>query len=265
MASDFATEVARWRRQLGEPGGISSNSKAETWGKTLPLWGSGEPESTYAVIILPREIAYCLIAGENSLKSLARGILVHELAHVHDNYRYRRDFGPQPEPTIDDSIDIRHLIAKGTWGEFFAQSIAYPYYPEDHREELVSLGLTRLQDSLQEIKQAKSDFQSHGNTATLWEVAIGKIGDAFFQLSRSIGLLTAAQRDGNEQFDQFFKGVNEISSTWGQIVRQLVRELNTLASQEKWDSESFNGLEDVIEQGFRATGLHPEYIPLPTD
>jgi hypothetical protein len=253
VASDFPTEVAKWQQQLGQAEGISSENTA---GKTLS-WGSGEPESTYSVITLSEGVALGLIEGDTKLKSIAIQTLIHELAHVHTDYLFLRLFGP-PSLEQSDWAGIRQFIALSTLAEFFSESIAL-LYVEDYEffEEFVSLGTTILQDAQQQIEQGILTFQKDRDIVQLWKLAVYELSKAFNQLGRSIGYLAAARHAGNDCFNQFFEDVNRLSPLWESVVGQLVDELDTLANQENWDLDSFNGLYDIIEQGFLAAGIQP--------
>lgn len=80
---------------------MTKNQEGVTGGKCL-LWGTGDPEATYAIIIIAEKVGLALVRDEESPGISPRALLVHELAHIHDDYRYLKAFGRTEPPLNND-------------------------------------------------------------------------------------------------------------------------------------------------------------------
>jgi hypothetical protein len=257
VTCDIQGEIARWQRQLERPVSITANAEGVTAGKCL-LWGSGDPENTYAIVIISEEIGIALVNGEYLSGSRARALIVHELAHIHDNYNHLRVFGRTEPPMNDDWGGIRHAIAIAAWGEYFAESIAAPYFNDDASELQVTFVVELVSGCLHRTRQAISEFRSHGDIGVLWQVAGDEISNMFCHFGRVIGLMWKMYPNDDAVSDQLFDAIYRLSRSWGQVVRQLDRELNAIAGQHEWDSQTCLSLEGVVARGFNASGLYPK-------
>jgi len=246
VTSEFPEEVTRWSQQIGEPGGVSSE---RTVAKTL-FWGA-----EYAVILLREDIAFGWVEGVDEVVSLAEGLLVHELAHVHDYYKH----GDCQIPRRSDWLGICKSIARSTWGEFFAESVATQFVEGGSGEWWASDVISLLQIFLQELAQKISDYRSNRDAISLWEFSTKGMMDLFNQLGRAIGFMSRARFNNNEQFDQFFESIEKISSAWARVISLLVEELFKLEDLDRLEPEDFKRLEELGQRGFYTVGLYSRY------
>ena len=257
VTCDIKGELARWQRQLERPVSITANAEGVTAGKCL-LWGSGDPESTYAIVIFSEKVGVALINGEDSSGSRTRALLVHELAHIQDDYNHLKFFGRTEPPMNDDWDGIRHAIAIAAWGEYFAESIAAPYFNDDSSELRVTFVVELVRGCLHRTRQAISEYRSHGDIGVLWQVACDEISNIFCHFGRVIGFMREMYPDDNAVSEQIFDAIYGLSRSWGQVTRQLDLDLNAIAGQHEWDSQTFLSLEDVVAGGFNASGFYPK-------
>ena len=89
----------------------------------------------------PRILLYALIADDLEAKTFAIRILIHELAHVHDNLTYLHIFGSEPILQQGDWINHRQFIARSLWGEFFAESSAYLFVKKNFLAKILDIVL----------------------------------------------------------------------------------------------------------------------------
>jgi hypothetical protein len=253
---DIRKEITHWQEQLKEPVSITDNAEGVTAGKCL-FWGSGDPESTYAVVIVSENIGINLIEGQEPAKGLSKALIVHELSHIHDDYSLLKIFGPTNPPMNDEWFGIRHAIATASWGEYFAESIAAPYYNEKEYETRVNDIVKFFSAGWHRIKQAISEYQNHCNIGILWQIAGDELSGMFNHFGRVLGFIKKILPDRNGISEKIITDIFSLSPPWGQIVRHLDLELNMIAGQPEWNSQTFIRLEKVIEEGFNASGFYP--------
>lgn len=255
ITADYPGEVARWSQELDEEWRVPSEGAV---GQTL-TWGNGEPDSSYSIIILAEAEAICLVEGDAELQSVATGLLIHELAHVHDDFHYLFTFGSMPPLRPGDWISIRHFIAQSTWGEFFAETAAYPYLRDYGLQDQLDHALTLLSDSRREIEQEISAFQLHQDVHRVWAVAVDKLSAVFNQFGRVLSLLyfTRVESESDERFDRFLVSTRDVSVAWEHLLHELLDELLILEERERWGDDSFDRLGEIVDQGFRIVDLEP--------
>ena len=161
---DFPNLVAGWGKQLNEIWRVSSQGAV---GQTF-TWGDGQATSTYAIIILAQDIALGLIADDKEANNFALCTLIHELAHVHDNLYYLHNIGSEPTLQQGDWISHRLFFARSLWGEFFAESIAFPYFKISDLSENVAYSITLLKDATKEVSKETIAFISHQHAGKVW-------------------------------------------------------------------------------------------------
>lgn len=253
---DIQKEIAHWQEQLEKPVSMTDNAEGVTAGKCL-FWGSGNPESTYAVVIVSEGIGINLIEGEEPAKGLSKALIVHEFSHIQDDYTHLKIFGPIDPPMNDDWFGIRRAIAIASWGEYFAESIAAPYYNDKEYEIQVNDIVKFFSAGWNRIKQAISEYRNHGNIGILWQIAGDELSNIFNHFGRILGLIRKIFPDNKGISSKIFTDIFSLSPSWGQIVRHLDLELNMIAGQPEWNSQTFLRLEKVVEEGFNASGFYP--------
>lgn len=251
------SEIVRWQRELGLLEGVTSGPIGEVLGKTL-VWGSGELDASYAVIIFPETIALGLLDGDDKLQPCMKGTLVHELAHVHDEVIYLKVFGRLSHIAGDDWPSLRRFYAHAVWGEYFANSVAFPYLKQCDLDAQLDATINFFELNMHRISQAISTYRVDNRMDALWQFALNEMTQLYSQLGRVIALAVGAKDEGGTQLDKFLVDIDERSVAWGAVVRHLTAEL-TILEGTKWESNSLDQLKEVIDEGFQAAGFYPKY------
>jgi len=253
VTCDISILVKELGNQLNEPWRVSSDGVI---GQAL-FWGDGTIESTFGVIIISQDIAVDLISENSGVKDLALGLLIHELAHIHDYFYYLINYGPNPTPTQDDWASHRLFFARSLWGEYFAESVAYPYLKTISFQHNIDLSVRLIENGVKQIKNEIFAFGSHKIVAKVWAKAEFELSSVFNQLGRSLALLVSDKMiTGNEDIiNHFLFEIYSISSDWEQIIRNLLIVLET--SEQKLDQRIIDSIGEQVDNAFRIVGLEP--------
>ncbi len=255
VTSDVKSEVSRWAEQLGENWKITSDQAV---GQTF-TWGDGEPETTYAVVLLSEVIALALLEESNEPVRT----FIHELAHIHDNFRFIRTFGHSPIIVPGEWETIRQFLAHSTWAEFYAESTAFSDAAEDMISPYITYTVALLDKAISLIQNESISYKTHLNLGLVWATALEQLSGVFNQFGRTLGLIFSQTQldDGHvKQLYLFFDEVTSLSKKWGEVASQLHHELIKLNEITQWQSEAFGILSNMVDNGFRACGLEP-YVP----
>src|SRR5258708_27035625 len=195
VTNDITAEIGRWQRQLGEPVLTSTDELGEVVGKTL-TWGDGEPESTFAVIILAEGMALGMLEeGSSEAKSLCVGMLAHELTHVHDYYRQIRTFGKDHLVYAADWGNLCREIAINMWSEFHAESVAYSYAGELDSDSQVLLAVNYVRKSTQDIQRAIATYRLDRDMPAVWSFVTSTLSKTLNQVGTAMGLFSSRYDD----------------------------------------------------------------------
>lgn len=255
VTSDIENEIRRWQREVGRPEVTSSNMQGQVAGKSL-VWGTGELRNTYGIIILREEVALALIEAPEESQTTAKAILVHELAHVHDDYVQFRSFGPSQWPMNNDWPGVRRFVALAVWGEFFADFVAH-HYLKGSNSQALSFSFTVLEQGIERIRVAILEYQTDGDIGKLWQIAVDQLSRILNQFGRTIGLLSARQDEMGLGIEALSQEARTKSANWVAIIEGLSQELNQLLSFPELDKGKIGALEDLVEQAFHVVGLRP--------
>lgn len=253
VTGNFSNEVMKWSTQLGETWRDSSD---EAVGQTL-IWGDGKTESTYAVIILSQDIALGLLSDNKESETFALGILIHELAHVHDDFICLNIFGHKPILQQGNWASHRQFFAKSLWGEFFAETHTYPYIKDSELSENTSYSITSLKNAIDEVTKEMMSFQTHKDARKVWGVAESQLSVVFNHFGRSLALLISDERvKGNKSLtEKFIAEINLVSKDWAQISISL---LDIFKASEMLPSpDILEHIGKIVDDGFRCVGLEP--------
>ncbi len=253
VTGNLSNEVKSWSAELGETWRGSSDGAV---GQTL-IWGDGKPESTYAVIILSQDIALCLLSEDKEAETFALGILIHELAHVHDDFICLNIFSHAPSPQQGNWASHRQFLAKSLWGEFFAETHTYPYIKDSELSENILHSVAALKYAINEINKEMTSYQLHKTAEKVWAVAENQLSIVFNHLGRTLALLLSDERVKNNKSltEKFIAEINLISRDWAKILYNL---MDILKKTEMIPSPDI--LEEIgkfVDNGFRAIGLEP--------
>lgn len=251
VASDFTNEVAKWSALLEENWRVSSDGAV---GQTF-VWGDGKHITTYAVVILSEEIALGFI---NDV-SFSSEVLLHEFAHIHNDFLYLNYFGALPKIKPGDWRTVREFIAYSVWGEYFAESIVYRNYDSEQPEENIQHAIVLLKNALVRIKDEITLFQRTKEVTPVWATAINTLSSAFNHFGRVLGYFSSTKQRSKPAPNEYdlYKNISEISNEWEQIIKQLSYELTRLSSENAWQSDKFEPLGQIIDNVFRNVGFEP--------
>lgn len=251
VANDVPQEVRRWQAQLGQAQLPLDEASGMVAGKTF-VWGDGEPDTTFGVVII-RETLAAEILEKGELPSVSRATLVHEFAHVHDDFMRLRQFGPETNPKCDDWAGIRHSIALFAWTEYFAELTSCREHPDGALQNSVSLAKDLTCRALECIDDAKAQYHEDRNMGLLWSVACDELSKVFNQFARAIGLATGL---GENLTEEALRSVG-IESVWNEMLLELQESLRKIESLDGLPA-ALSKIENIIESGFNNLGLYPE-------
>jgi hypothetical protein len=242
---DFSADVRRWQRALGRPELVTDTDSGIAVGKALS-WRKGGSGPVIAVVVLGFDCFMDVVKGV----SLSRGILCHELAHVHDNARRMADPDTEPHPTAHDLGGIDRFIGQSLWSEYFAERIASRHSSDADLAGFVANADT-IKSFLIDFEHEKYAYRSHENLLHLWQRAILTVGRAADMIGRTVGEL---HRDRHRHlFDEFARGLGR--PAWATVAGQVRDELAGSIS----DSSKPLGVSvGVIRSMFHALGVYPQ-------
>jgi hypothetical protein len=175
VAVQTGREITKWQKELGRPEVITDDAVGVTSGKAL-VWGSGQLSTSYGIVIISEAIAV-EIADRGTDFEMCRALLVHELAHIHDDFIWLQRFGPQKPPSNNDWPGIRRAIAGSIWGEYLAEKVAQSYMKQS--QFLNALVLAGQNDFAFSRLSIQNQYNADRNIVPIWAVAdeLSKIFD----------------------------------------------------------------------------------------
>lgn len=219
-------------------------------------WGKCESiENYYAAVILDEHICVGAFENDNECKAL----IVHELAHVAEWYITKNVKGNKLNDTYNNEWErIKYLKATDMFSEYFAQIMAYPYYPNnDVLQEHVDFIISILKSANQFVNNEITKYRIHADMNKLWTSAGKELSRVFDQVGRSLGLLECIENN-NERYNEFLVQINSINPSWVSVIQEAAKALKNFASSD--NNFSPDALTKVIEKGFNASGFIPEVI-----
>jgi len=254
VAVDVRATIHYWQRELGLPEITTSKQKGEVAGKAL-VWGSGNEETTFAVVILSEQIANALQNSDHLQADIAGRVVAHELAHVHDYWRQLREIGPKPWPMNNDWHGIRRFIAVEAWGEYFAEYFAasHEVMPDCSEETWFSHEL--LGGGLHDVADAIARFRFSRDSTGFWNFAVERLSNVFCALGRGLGIADAYGR-GDVSALLIEAGLR--AEIWAGVVDSAREEFRCIAGLTTWRDCTFSPLCKTVEEGFHAAGVVPK-------
>jgi len=241
---------------VGQPeSGASEQPECSAVGRHI--WWGADAESARSIIIFADYIAAAVIANN----SFANACLVHELAHVHDDFLrgvvmgFR---GSHMAPSVNDWPGICAYFAEITWSEYAAETVGARHNTSEGLLSLMRNDPVHLSGIDQRLRQTVSNYKCRQLAlGSLWQNAVTEMGDIFGNLGRAVARLALAP-DYDEALAFLARPRNE-SLTWKPVVERLVRELEQLGNKAyaDWGAAPFCGIQEVIAEGFHAVGLFP--------
>jgi hypothetical protein len=253
--AEIGQEVTRWQRELGQPEVVTSDTAAVTAGKTF-VWGGGELSTTYAVIIISEWLAAELVDGGNS-SCLAKALIIHELAHVHDYFFRLRRLGRENPPWNNDWLAIRPSIAFSIWGDFFAESIASVHLPENPLRNALRLARNVMDFAFTRMSKAKTQYHTDGNINPIWAAAGDELSKVFNQLGRALGAAAVWKVELTKD-ELLSVGISWYG--WSELIPKLNEQLLKVQTIDDL-VQNITNIEKLVEQGFNLMGLYPQQRP----
>lgn len=258
VTADLGKAVSRWQRTLGQPeAGVSRQPEGTAVAKMMS-WGR-DKESARAIIILTDHVARALVVQI----PIAACALVHEVAHVHDDFSRGLVMGfpeSQTPPSVTDWPRVCAYLAELTWSEYSAESVAAKFLTQEDLLELLVSDPGHLAGVDERLRRAVWSYKYGQRTlASLWNGSVTQMGDVFANLGRAIARLRYA--DNYEEALRHLAHPSRGAAHWRPVVERLVQELKGLesAGYSKWGSAPFSGIQKVIAEGFHTVGLLPTY------
>ena len=223
-------------------------------GKVLK-WGKCETEENYyAAIVIDERI--CIDAFENDNEGKA--LIVHEFTHVAEGFITRKVKGSQSEDIYTYEWEkIKYSKAATVFSEYFAQIMAYPYYPnKEVLQEHINHAITFLKSVNDFLNGEIEKYRRHADMGRLWPIAIAELSRVFDQIGRSIGLLVCIEDDHNI-WNNFLEQIEAINPLWVPVIQEFMRNLSSITNFERYSLEAIC---EAIEIGFKAAGIIPEVL-----
>lgn len=253
FTSDYNGVVGEWMKSLGRPFHPSTDENAIAFGQML-IWGDGKIETTYPIIILNEAIAVGLVGDNDSLKIFSKAILAHELGHIHDDFIQLQIFGKQGLPS--DWLSIRQFIAQSTWGEYFAETVAYAYLHENNLDTQIQLAILLCKSANEKIANAIKEHRLSNNAEILFNIVTSEISKSCNQLGRVSGLISSEENE--KSLGNLRDGIVDFSIEWAEIVDQIYQELNKINQTENRSTDTWTELQKLVEKLFQINGIFPK-------
>ncbi|MDM4018149.1 hypothetical protein [Roseiconus lacunae] len=249
VSKDFAGDVRRWQRALNRPQAISENAI----GKAFSWCSEGAGHST-SIVLMQSDFFQGVVHGI----SIARGILCHELAHVHE-YAQRLPETNYEAPDARDLDAVLEFIAQSVASEYLAERVASRQYSTEDLADFVANADT-IVALLNSFDQEKHAYRSHGDTLHIWQHSILAVSRAADMTGRTIGEYYRERR----LFDEFIRRLK--NPKWAGIAEQLSAALTRDTSKREVAGRVSGG---TIREMFHAVGVYPRlqegglYIDIP--
>jgi len=248
ISSDFSSDVRRLLIELGCPGIVTNSSTAQAVGKTITWQRDAE---TVSILVFPKEV----VVGYPTL-SLARGIVHHELAHVHDDRLRSELFGASEHPDAMDLDAVVKTLAEILWSEYFAERIARRHYSEDDLQSFAD-NHEIITNCIDESSRAVADYRDHGDVLWLWQHSVSMTNVILGVIGRTIGELHSAI-DTEGYWQTFQEGLGRTTSIV-RVANDSAEILGVLYSKrESWESNAIQGLNTMIFDSFHILGVFPQ-------
>ena len=252
---DFPADVRRWQRVLRRPEEVTDTDGGTAVGKALS-WrcaGSGQAAS---VVVMQGDLFQGVVHGI----SIARGILCHEFAHIHEYFQRLR--GEDYEhPDARNLAAVFQFIAQSLASECFAELVASRQYSADDKATFVANADT-ISAFLEFFEREKDAYRSHGDTLHIWQHTIRAVSQAADMIGRTIGEFH--RKPDRHLFDEFVKRLG--NPEWVELAERLRVELTGSPPNQG----VLTGVTDgSVRSIFHALGVYPRlqdgglYIEIP--
>jgi len=256
VTSDVLSEYDRLLEGTTRRSRVNAPREGILAGKVL-TWGKRETdENYYAAIVLDEKICIAAFEDDNEGKAM----IVHELAHVAEGFITRNIRGSKSEDIYNHEWEkIKYSKATTVYSEFFAQIMAYSYYPnKEVLQDHIDHAITFLRSVTDFLSSEIAKYRWHADMNRFWPLTVSELSRVFDQIGRSIGLLVCIDDENNEAaWKSFIDQIEAINSSWVPVMEEFKYALLTINN---FEGNSFDPLCDAIDHGFNATGLIPQIL-----
>jgi hypothetical protein len=252
---DFIADVRRWQKALNRPEWVTETDGGTAVGKALSWRRTGSRHAA-SVVVMQGDLFQGLVHGN----LIARGILCHELAHIHE-YSQQRRGGDYEHPDARDLGAVIQFIAQSLTSECFAERVASRQYSAEDLATFVANADT-ITAFLDFFDQEKDAYRSHGDTLHIWQHAIRAVSGAADMIGRTVGEFFR-ERD-RHLFDEFTKRLGD--PKWADLAERLRVELTNSPPNQGVPTGISDG---TVRSMFHALGVYPRlqdgslYIDVP--
>lgn len=244
-AAAFADEAKRWLTQLRRPALVTDTEEAMAVGKAMSWY---LPDNTAITSVI---VVNSAILNQLQDTSLFRGILYHEIAHIHDNELRMKALGNDSHPDARDLTAVERFIAASFWAEYFCERIASRHY-SDADLTVFEANATTLQSFLASFSQEKDAYRYHARLLDLWQQAIQTVGHAADLIGRTLGEFYGVR--GNNHLAPFLQSL--ANPTWSAIISESRPILDQMyQSTGVWNADP---LLPIVRKMFHAIGMFPK-------
>jgi hypothetical protein len=218
-------------------------------------------------LILNANIIAALLDEEHEQFVLARSIIAHECAHIHDLAEKQKAF---PNELLEFETLKRfgttdftfQQIAFACWGEYAACRLSVNWMPENETEILEDNLRPTLEGIEERIKKYHREYLEHGPLITLFNSVFVDLGNLAKYVSYLLGHLDGREQEFETASPKIFALIQETP-----FFLPLFNELRTIfhtmwSSYGEWASyESFDALEQFAKNLLVEGGVLPEDTP----
>jgi hypothetical protein len=258
LTAELPDAVRHWQRVLGLPeSSVSQQPEGNAVAKTFS-WGR-DLESARSLIIVADYIAAAAAANN----SVAIATIVHEFGHVHDELAsgiilgFPNSYSP---PVLNDWPAICAYLAKITWSEYRAESIAAGYLTSQDLRAFLLNDPCHLAGIDERLRQSVRSYKlGQRSLASLWNESVTEISDILANLGRAIARLAFAPN-----YDEALARIVRPSAgaiRWQPVIEHLARELKILGdtAYDQWPTAPFHGIQEAVQEAFGAVDLFPSH------
>ena len=150
-------------------------------------------------MVIDVRVAYNLVyAGDDDQKAEATGLLLHELAHVHDQRKFSQAFPDQMfKPLPDVCQGWLYGVSSPVWSEYFACCVSAKQDPKRLNAYLETF-FKAVEECPETVRQAVITYRTNSDLDGLVQLIFDRLGIVFKFASYVIGHLEGLQKPLSE-------------------------------------------------------------------
>lgn len=227
----------------------------------------GEP---WTILVIDARIALGLLDEDEESRSMVTGLIIHELAHVHDQ---RKKSIALPNIWLKPHLDLLHAVlfegADSAWSEYFACRMTATVDPHQLTAQLETLenALERVQQTL---RAEIIDYRTSADLERVWSIGQQQVTWLIQVAGYALGTLDGLKVNLADEAPELAEKLER-----GYFLRPW-HDLQT-ALRQMWDVypewpeglDTYKPAMDAVEQSFHSLGFRPSlkneglYIDIP--